>query len=89
VAKEAVFKLTLESDLREAFLAEAAAMDRPAAEVVRDLMREFVERQRRAREYETFLHQKVAQARRSMATGTGRPDAEVAADFATRRADGA
>jgi len=88
VAKEAVFKLTLESDLREAFLAEAAAMDRPAAEVVRDLMREFVERQRRAREYETFLEQKVAQARRSMETGTGRLDAEVAADFATRRTNG-
>ena len=45
--EEAVFTMKLEPELRDAFMAEAEASHRPASQVVRDLMREFVERQRR------------------------------------------
>ena len=42
MAKDAVFTLKLEPQLRDAFIAEAQAAHRPASQVVRDLMREFV-----------------------------------------------
>jgi hypothetical protein len=45
-----------------------------------------VVRQRDARDYDTFLREKVETARASMRAGRGRPDDEVEAEFATRRA---
>jgi len=47
--KEAVFTLKLKSNLRAAFVSEAQASHRPASQILRELMREFVERQRPAR----------------------------------------
>ena len=47
MAKEAVFTVKLETDLRDAFAAEAEAAHRPASQIVREFMREFVERHRR------------------------------------------
>jgi predicted transcriptional regulator len=44
--KEAVFTMKLDSDLREAFMSEAQAAHRPASQVLRELMRVFVQRQR-------------------------------------------
>jgi hypothetical protein len=49
MAKEAVFTMKLEAELRDEFMAEAAAVHRPASQVLRELMREFVRRQREAR----------------------------------------
>jgi len=46
MSKEAVFTMKLEPELRDAFMAEAQASHRPASQVVRELMREFVDRQR-------------------------------------------
>ena len=66
--KEAVFTLKLEPELRAAFMAEAEAAHRPASQVVRELMREFGERQRQAREYEAFLHLKVDSASQGRAS---------------------
>jgi predicted transcriptional regulator len=86
MSKESVFTLKLEPELRAAFMAEAEAAHRPASQVVRELMREFVERQRMAREYETFLQRKVDTARASMHAGRGRSNDEVEAEFAARRA---
>ena len=40
MAKEAVFTMKLEPELRDAFMAEAAELDRPASQIVRELMRE-------------------------------------------------
>jgi predicted transcriptional regulator len=40
--KEAVFTLKLESELRDEFGAAAAEMDRPASQIVREFMRDFV-----------------------------------------------
>lgn len=83
--KEAVFTMKLEPELRAEFMAEAEAAHRPASQVLRELMREFVQRQREAREYDKFLQRKVKVARSSMRAGRGRPNAEVEAEFATRR----
>jgi predicted transcriptional regulator len=87
MAKEAVFTMKLEPELREAFMAEAAAADRPASQILRELMRDFVHRQREAREYDDFLRQKVEAARESMRAGRGRSDETVAARFRELRAE--
>jgi predicted transcriptional regulator len=85
--KEAVFTMKLEPELREDFMAEAAASHRPASQIVREMMREFVQRQRQTREYDEFLHAKVDAARRSMRAGHGHSNDEVEARFAARRAE--
>src|SRR3546814_12364947 len=73
--------MKLESELREQFMAEADAAHRPASQVVRELMREFVQRQRQAREYDEFLQRKVEMARTSMRAGQGRSNDEVEGKF--------
>jgi len=86
MAKEAVFTMKLEPELRAEFMAEAEAAHRPASQVVRELMREFVQRQREARDYDEFLSQKVEAGRVSMRAGLGRSNEAVEAEFAARRA---
>ncbi len=86
MSKEAVFTMKLESELRDAFMAEAEATHRPASQVLRELMREFVQRQREAREYDEFLRSKVDAGRASMRADRGRSNEEVEAAFAARRA---
>ncbi len=86
MAKEAVFTMKLEPELRAEFMAEANAAHRPASQVLRELMREFVQNQRTAREYDEFLHRKVESARLSMRAGQGQSNDEVEAEFAARRA---
>lgn len=86
MSKEAVFTMKLEPELRDAFVAEAEAAHRPASQVVRELMREFVQRQREAREHDTFLRRKVELARASMQAGRERPNEAMEANFAARRA---
>lgn len=83
--KEAVFTMKLEPELRAEFMAEAEAAHRPASQVLRELMREFVQRQREAREYDEFLRRKVEAGRASMRSGQGISNEEVEAEFAARR----
>ena len=85
MAKEAVFTMKLEAELRDAFVAEAASEDRPASQVVRELMRGYIEQRQQAREYNEFLRQKVEIARLSMRAGRGRSNEEVEATFAAKR----
>ena len=87
--KEAVFTMKLDSDLREAFMSEAQATHRPASQVLRELMREFVQRQRQAREYDDFLEQKVQAARNSVEAGLGISNEEVEEQFIARRSQAA
>lgn len=55
MSKEAMLTMKLEPELADVFMAEAdACSDRPASQVVRELMCEFIERRRQAREYDTF-----------------------------------
>jgi predicted transcriptional regulator len=60
--KEAVFTLKLESDLRDAFLAEAASTHRPASQLVREFMRDFVQKQQEAREHDQWFRAQVQEA---------------------------
>ena len=86
MSKEAVFTMKLEPELRAEFMAAAAASHRPASQVLRELMREFVQRQREARDYDAFLSRKVAAGRASMRAGVDSANSEVEAKFAARRA---
>jgi predicted transcriptional regulator len=60
--KEAVFTVQLETELRDAFTAEAAVTHRPASQIVREFMREFVQRQREAREHDAWFRGEVQHA---------------------------
>ena len=60
--KEAVFTVKLEADLRDAFMAEAEATHRPASQLVREFMREFVQRQREARKHDRWFRAEVKEA---------------------------
>ena len=86
MTKEAVFTLKLEPELRASFMAETEATHRPASQVMRELMREFVQRQQEAREYDGFLQRKVDLARSSVRAGSGSSNDVVEAEFAARRA---
>ena len=84
MAKEAVFTMKLEPELRDAFMAAAAASDRPASQVVRELMRDYVRQDRERREYDDFYRRKVEKGRAQLKAGQGRSDDEVRAEFAAR-----
>ena len=86
MSKKAVFTMKLEPELHTEFMAAAAASYQPASQVIRALMREFVQRQGEASEYDEFLRRKVEVARLSMRAGLGRSNDEVEAEFAARRA---
>ena len=86
MSKHAMFTMKLEPELRDQFMAEAEAAHRPASQVVRELMREFIQRQQQEREYDAFLQRKVDAARLSVQAGLGRSNDEVEARFAARRA---
>lgn len=85
MSKEAVFTMKLEPELRREFLAAAEAVDRPASQVVRELMRDFVRQQREAREYGDFLQDKVDFARSQIRRGQTYSDEDVDAEFTARR----
>ncbi len=86
MAKEAVLNLKLEPELREEFMAAAQAAHRPASQIMRDLMRDFIRQQQQAKEHDEFVQRKVAAARASVEAGNGRSNDNVEAEFAARRA---
>ncbi|WP_395601741.1 CopG family ribbon-helix-helix protein [Pseudomonas sp. A1230] len=85
MSKHAVFTMKLEPELRDQFMAEAEASHRPASQIMREMMRQFVQAQQEAKEYEVFLQRKVNLAREAMAAGEGMSNEEVDAQFAARR----
>ncbi|MCL2900296.1 CopG family ribbon-helix-helix protein [Brenneria tiliae] len=82
MTKQAVFTMKLEAELRDTFMAAAEAEHRPASQVVRDLMRQYIERQ----EYRRFLEDKVNVARQDIAAGRSVEHNDAKAIFAARRA---
>ncbi|HMM64709.1 MAG: antitoxin of toxin-antitoxin stability system [Mesorhizobium sp.] len=78
MAKEAVFTLKLEPELRDAFMAAAQAADRPASQIVREFMRDYV---RQDREYIEFLRRKVEKARADISAGQTYTQEEVDAEM--------
>ena len=87
MAKEAVFTVKLESELRDAFVSEARALDTPASHLVRQYMRDFVQRQREAREYDAWLRRKIEAGRADADAGRGDANETVEARFARRRTE--
>lgn len=87
VAKEAVFTVKLEVELRDAFMAEAAAKHVPASHLVREFMRDFVERQRKARSYDEFYRRKVAAGLAQAEAGIGISQEEVEREAAEWHAE--
>lgn len=85
MSKEAVFTMKLEPELRDAFMAEAEAAHRPASQILRELMREYVQRQKDEREYHEFLLRNVEVARAQIKAGEYRTNEEVSAKFAAKR----
>jgi predicted transcriptional regulator len=85
--KDAAFTMKLEPELRDAFMAAAQAVHRPASQVVREMMRAFVQQQ--ADDYDAFVRRKVEAARASMRAGDGLANEAVEAEFAARRAEAA
>lgn len=86
MTKAAVFTMKIEPELRAAFMAEAEATHRPASQVVRELMREFIDRQRADRDQAAFVERKVALARDSIRQDDGISNDDVEREFAKRRA---
>ncbi|QIM16765.1 antitoxin of toxin-antitoxin stability system [Leucobacter insecticola] len=85
MSKSAVFTMKLEQELRDSFVEEARAVHRPASQIARELMRDYVERQRSEREYQSFLTKKVELARASLVAGGGIDSPSIEAEFADRR----
>lgn len=85
MSKQAVFTMKLEPELREEFMAEAEAAHRPASQIMRDMMRQYIQTQREAREYEAFLQRKVEIARESVRAGDGLNNEDIEAAFAAKR----
>lgn len=83
--KEAVFTMKLEPELRTEFMAAAEASHRPASQIMRELMRDFVQRQREAREYDDFLRRKVEKARAQIQAGKHQSNEDVSAKFSAQR----
>jgi predicted transcriptional regulator len=70
MGKEAVFTMKLEPELRDAFMADAAEVDRPASQIVRELMKDYLaKRDEEKRGYNEFLRRKVELSRKSIAGG--------------------
>lgn len=59
MSTKAVFTMKLEPELRATFMAETAAADRPASQVVRELMREYIDERKQAREYDAWFCREV------------------------------
>ena len=86
MAREAVFTMKLELELRDAFMKMAVNEDRPASQIMRELMRGYIEQRRQEREYDRYLNRKVEAGRDSMRAGRGRPNDKVEAAFAAKHA---
>jgi predicted transcriptional regulator len=87
MAKDAVFTMKLEPELREAFLEAAREAHRPASQIVRDLMRSYVERQQEAKDYDAFVARKVAISDAQIREGKVVSHEEASRIFARLRAE--
>jgi hypothetical protein len=71
MSKEAVFTMKLERELRADFMAEAAGEDRPASQIMRELMRGYIAQRRKIREHDDYLRHKAEVDRTSVQAGLG------------------
>ena len=76
---EASFTFRVDVALKNAFAAAAKARDRIGAQLLRDFMREFVQKQQEVVEHDAWF-------RRQVQAGLDSAEAEAEAGFAARRA---
>ncbi|UIF86064.1 antitoxin [Cupriavidus sp. UYPR2.512] len=81
-SEETTFILTLNPQLRDAFIAEATAEGLTASQVAEALMREYLARRQQARDDEALFQQMVEEGRASMRAGIGIPNEQVEAESA-------
>jgi len=62
MSKEAVFTMKLEHELRDEFMAAAAATHRPASQLIRDFMRDFIQHQRQSRDHDSWFRNQVQES---------------------------
>ena len=83
---EATFTFRVDAALKNDFSSAAKARDRTSAQLLRDFMREFVERQEDAAAHDAWFRRQVQIGIDSANAGNLIPAAEVEAHFAERRA---
>lgn len=85
MSKQAVFTMKIEPELRAEFMSVAMEEDRPASQILRELMRTYIKQRAQNLEYEEFLRQKVEAGRDSIRLNEGRSHDAVEAKFSERR----
>jgi predicted transcriptional regulator len=85
MSKPAVLEITLDPEIHAALMNAAKTAKRPAAEIVGDLVRDYVAQEPAEPGHDQFLQQKVEIGRASMRAGQGRSNEEVESLFATLR----
>ncbi|HJU16985.1 MAG TPA: antitoxin of toxin-antitoxin stability system [Stellaceae bacterium] len=87
--KEAMFTLKLEAELRDQFMAAAAAVHRPASQLVREFMRDFVKQQQKVREHDAWFRAEVEESMREAddPAVTLIPHEKVSASWRRQRAE--
>ena len=83
---EASFTFRVDEALKNAFAAAAKARDRTGAQLLRDFMREFVQKQQEVAEHDAWFRRQVQAGLDSADAGRLVPAIEVEARFAARRA---
>ena len=84
--REATFTFRVDKALKNEFTTAAKARDRTGAQLLRDFMREFVQRQQEVAEHDAWLRREVKAGLDSANAGRLVPASEVEARFAARRA---
>lgn len=87
MTKNAVFTMKLEPELRDAFMAAAAASHRPASQIMRELIRDFIQSKKGAEAYNAYLHRKVELGRAQIKAGKTYSNEEVQARMAKVRSE--
>lgn len=80
MSKYAVFTMKLDPELRDAFMAATTEDDRPASQVVRELMRDYIKQRHQEHEYDDYLQRKVEAGRRQRDAGLHFSNEEVEAE---------
>ena len=82
---ESTFTLRVESSLKEAFTEAARTQERTGAQLVREFMRDVVQRARTQDTYEQWFARKVAEGRADASLGNVVDNETVMAEAAVRR----
>lgn len=83
---ETTFTFRVDEDLKSEFSTAAKACDRTGAQLLRDFMRDFVQRQQEVAEHDAWFRRQVQIGLDSANAGNLVPTDQVEAKFAARRA---